>query len=558
MAHPPHLARRTGPRAALGAFGRDERGVITIVAMFFFVMMVLASGVAIDFMRVETERTRLQYTLDRGVLAAASLRQEADPATVVEDYLRAEGLNHHSVEVTPEDDGSGTYRRVAARSTGTIDSLFLHMLGVDRLTVPASSEAEERTQKIELSLVLDVSGSMNDPSGDGSETRIEALRRAARNFVSEMLADRPEAVSISVVSYNNQVNIGGLSRYFELDRWHALASCAEFPAAEFATTAIAPGARLRQVGHGQMFLLKSGDFSDPPGATTSHCAIDRTIPLVWTNDETRLHDHIDAFTAFGGTSIDLGIKWGAALLDPASQGRLSAMVAAGDVASDFDGRPAAFDDETTLKVLVVMTDGEITRRYDMHRNRQDGLSGVYAWRSDFAGMSQADRLRAILADDGTLTFSIRDRNDSAVFYQASTTDDPVVRRSAPVGEGDAVELTYMQLWSIKATWYVGYIMAWNMPSATRNWYRNASYETFNEVAGDSVPDSFTNLRAICTAAKNRGIKVFTIGFLVAAKGADEMRDCASGASNFYDVQTGDLQNAFDQIARVLTQLTLSK
>ena len=558
--HPSALA------AALRAFARRDDGVLTVAGTFVFVMMMLAGGVAIDFMRVETTRAKLQYTLDRAVLAAASLSQDGDGQRVVQDYLRAAGLEGYPVDVRFEVD-TGTHRRVRAVSKAPIRSMFMHLLGVDGLVVPASSVAEERIRKIEMSLVLDVSGSMNEPSGTPGVTRIAALRQAAKRFVTRVLADRPGAVSISIVPYSSQVNIGPtLSTYFQLNRWHAYSSCAHFDVADYRTTAIPAGARLRQVAHVQPYLLADNDYSDLEGQVAGSCPASKPVDAFLTNDEAALHASIDRLTAIGGTAIDVGIKWGAALLDPASRDRVTAMIANRTVDQRFAGRPAMFNDEDTMKILVVMTDGRITNQYDVHSNRltkgTGAKSGVFAWRSDFGSLSAADRMSAIRADRHDdarkLTFSIRDRSDPTIYREAFVPNPPSL--SAPRGGTQAVELDYEALWDIKPTWYVAHVMAANMPRAIRDWYAGAQYQTYNEVVGDGVPDAVVNLRMICDAAKApaRHITIFTIGFLVEAGGADEMRRCASGPANFYDVQTGDIQSAFDQIARVITQLTLTE
>jgi hypothetical protein len=49
-------------------------------------------GIAIDIMRYETQRVQLQYTLDRSVLAAASVTQPLNPVDVVENYFEISGL----------------------------------------------------------------------------------------------------------------------------------------------------------------------------------------------------------------------------------------------------------------------------------------------------------------------------------------------------------------------------------------------------------------------------------------------------------------------------------
>ncbi|MDG2452861.1 MAG: Tad domain-containing protein, partial [Paracoccaceae bacterium] len=60
-------------------FARDEDGAFIIFSLFMFVLMLLTAGMALDLMRYETHRARLQGTLDRAVLAAADLDQTLSP-----------------------------------------------------------------------------------------------------------------------------------------------------------------------------------------------------------------------------------------------------------------------------------------------------------------------------------------------------------------------------------------------------------------------------------------------------------------------------------------------
>ena len=74
-------------------------------------------------------------------------------------------------------------------------------------------------------------------------------------------------------------------------------------------------------------------------------------------------------------------------------------------------------------------------------------------------------------------------------------------------------------------------------------------------------DPFAQGVAMCTAMKNRGILVYTVGFQITAGGdaANMLETCASTPSNFYlPASGGDLSEAFAAIGRDITQLRISK
>ena len=75
------------------------------------------------------------------------------------------------------------FRRVNAYAELEINTLFMNMFGVRMLTSPAVGTAEEIIPNVEVSLVLDISGSMRFNDRDGMP-RIDRLRPAARSFVT--------------------------------------------------------------------------------------------------------------------------------------------------------------------------------------------------------------------------------------------------------------------------------------------------------------------------------------------------------------------------------------
>lgn len=56
------LAKRHGRTSS---FWSSESGLMTIMALFFMLIIFTAAGFAVDVMRFDRERARLQYSLDR-------------------------------------------------------------------------------------------------------------------------------------------------------------------------------------------------------------------------------------------------------------------------------------------------------------------------------------------------------------------------------------------------------------------------------------------------------------------------------------------------------------
>ena len=182
-------------------FAREEDGIMTVWVLAMIMMMVMVGGIQLDFMRHQMERSRLQAVSDRAALAAADLDQTQDPKTVVQDYFTKSGMSSYLSSVTV--DPGLNYRTVTVDASKELDTPYLRKFGVDTLTVPARSKAEERFQKVEISLVLDVSGSMEDNS------KLSNMKVAAKSFIDTVMRPGTEGyVSLSLVPYSEQVNVG--------------------------------------------------------------------------------------------------------------------------------------------------------------------------------------------------------------------------------------------------------------------------------------------------------------------------------------------------------------
>jgi hypothetical protein len=176
------------------------------------VLIIAITGASVDIMRFEAIRAKMQSTMDRAVLAAADMDQKQDPVAVVNDYMAKAGLSEVLSNVTVEQ--GLTYRTVTASGQGTMDTIFLHMSGFDTMTAPSLSAAEEKISNVEVSLVLDISGSMRFNS------RIDKMKPAAQAFVNKVMTDESNGVTtLSLVPFAGQVNPGDiLFDYFRGER----------------------------------------------------------------------------------------------------------------------------------------------------------------------------------------------------------------------------------------------------------------------------------------------------------------------------------------------------
>ena len=337
---------------------RDDAGTVLVLWMFLFLSIMLIIGLAVDTMRAETQRVRLQQTLDSAVLAAADLDQTLDAQDVVNDYFAKAGLDEFLAKVTV--DQALNYKRVEAESLAYVETKFLHLLGMDTLPAPSTGGAEERVSDIEISLVVDVSGSM------WSNSRLTNLKTAAKQFfdlVGKDPADDEGITAVSIIPYNATVNVGeDFIERFNVTKWHDESHCVRFRDNDFTSVAISPTEELERVAN----FVDGGYNYNQPRWYHYHCEDDANHEiLAFETDIDNMKDHIDGLSADGWTGIDNGMKWAAALLDPAVRPVLNGMIDDDERDDAIRDWPTDYFTENSMKVIVLMTDGANTNQYDI-------------------------------------------------------------------------------------------------------------------------------------------------------------------------------------------------
>lgn len=329
-------------------FVREEDGTVTIFACFMILCMLMIGGIGVDLMRHEMERARIQGIADRAVLAAADLDQTLDPETVVRDYFAKAGMSDFVSGVTVTE--GLNFRTVKVDATTTMNTQFMNMVGVDTLTIPAASTAEEKVNKVEISMVLDISGSM---SRNG---RMENLKDAAGVFIDTVLkSETQNLISISVVPYTAQVNAGrDIFDELNIVRDHTYSYCVDFEEDDFDTAEISTTKAYLHMQHFDSGYSWNGSRNE--GAISNPGCPKRDFEeiIAFSQNPTFLKSQINQYQPRANTSIHLGMKWGVGMLDP----DFNEITKELGVDAVFNDRPSAYNDIETLKTIILMTDGE--------------------------------------------------------------------------------------------------------------------------------------------------------------------------------------------------------
>ena len=163
---------------AAKSFTTSEDGTMTAFGLGMIFAMAIVGGIAFDLLKHENTRTHLQAIVDISTLAAANMDNSQDPETVVRDYFEKAGLTPY-LETVDAPDNLILSKRVTAVADATVGTAFMRFAGVPELSVSTTGTAEQNAGDVEISMVLDVSGSML------GQKEIN-LRTAASNFVDTL------------------------------------------------------------------------------------------------------------------------------------------------------------------------------------------------------------------------------------------------------------------------------------------------------------------------------------------------------------------------------------
>lgn len=342
----------TSPFGLAARFAHADNGGVAVAVGLAIVPLLLALGLAIDGGMAYGAHSKLQGAVDAAVLASARAASgegadiEADArmyfdANFPSDYLgsRVTDFDARFNEET---------RELTVDAEIDMPTSFMGLAGFSTVPVAVTATAQHLLSGMELALVLDVTGSMNDPDPSGG-TKIEALQGAAGTLLNVIYGEEEtvQDVSISVVPYNTEVNLGSdrtdlLTGFDETafgdDGWKGCVEARDgssdrddTPPSEEPFTAF-----LWPVGEGTGY-----NPSEDPNA---YCPDSEVLPL--TAEKSVISGHIDGLEAEGFTMTNVGFTWGWRTISPRWQGEWGAETA-----------PVDHDHPTIQKAIIFMTDG---------------------------------------------------------------------------------------------------------------------------------------------------------------------------------------------------------
>jgi len=304
-------------------FMGDKRGSIAVYSGALLTSVIAFAGSsAVDIVRHANLEAQLQSAVETGVLAAASLDNARPTDETINDYIKANFANEdirNAINVSVlQNDRSLNARTIRVSAQYEMPTSFMHMFGISELLVGATAEAIQSRTNVEIALVLDVSSSMN----------------GAQFFEQYAVAKSSNNLDPSKAQYD--IGNGVQDARF---RFTNGGNCLELEDDDFKGDLIPDHSR------GEIPLLYRWNVGNP------WCPNEKAEAIFNSSDFEALKDRINEFSLSDGTGSDHGIAWGLNALSPNWRGQLG---------GDYPDRPADFDDTSTLKVAVIMTDGGIT------------------------------------------------------------------------------------------------------------------------------------------------------------------------------------------------------
>lgn len=322
------------PSRLAKAFVTDQSGGVAVMFGLVLLGVLFSVGMALDYGRVVHTKTRLAQAVDAAALAAgrALLDGRLSDSDVEEIATRYFDTN------LGEGSGFGTVGRPVVqivRETGevhvtadaNVPMTLTKIAGYTNVNVPATASSRFDDRDIELSMALDLTGSM------AGSSKIGALKDATNDLIEIMLPDAgtENKVRVALAPYSSGVNAGN---YAQAATGQKKQTCTFERDGSNPTGDQSPGPN--------NYLKVKGDSGI---AKSPSCPSAEVIAL--TNDKAMLKREVSRYGTGGSTAGHLGALWGYFLLSP-------------NWGSVFGGNsvPVAYGDRKTVKAMVLMTDGE--------------------------------------------------------------------------------------------------------------------------------------------------------------------------------------------------------
>ncbi len=352
------------------AFKKSCAGISMILFGILGMLLILFTGVMVDYGREQILQSALQSSLDATSLAKSRDIFDNSYLTKTRPYFDRNFDNYLSSRVTDfRMVVNPTRDTLTVAATTTIPTVFLQIFGLREMRISAVSAARVELNTLEIAMALDNTGSM-----DG--VNMDALKVASSTFINQIYTSRifQNTTYTSIIPFNATVNIGranaGWTTNEALD-WGstAWAGCIEARDGALDTIDTPPnGGNTRYDKYYWECRASTNPYADNEwkagctGAQTGildgsfgpnkECQTLQEIQPLSRNRAALLTTLNDMFP-IGSTHINLGLAWGWNTISPQWRGFWRGEAAAANL-------PGPYNNPKFFKAIILMTDGDNT------------------------------------------------------------------------------------------------------------------------------------------------------------------------------------------------------
>jgi len=331
---------RLSPQCSLlTRFRRSNQGAVAPLIAIVMLALIGCMGFAIDVGRSVLVRARLVDALDAAGLAVGARLSTTDYSADALKFVSANFKGGYAgatvTKVTAT--ANSTKSVISLSATATVPTIFMKLFGQKSVTVNAASEVTRSSTGLELVMVLDNTGSMDDSHS------MPTLRKSANDLVDILFGGDAVATNLYVglVPFSQTVNIGtSRTSWMTGTKPFGWSGCVLARKAPLDQTDDPPSATSYKFGYYKY---------DPFSLTyyyNRYCPQSVT-PL--TNVKSTISNAINAMTADGNTHINLGAVWGWRMISPRWRGYWGSATL-----------PLDYGTKNMSKAMVLMTDGKNT------------------------------------------------------------------------------------------------------------------------------------------------------------------------------------------------------
>ncbi len=324
----------------LKAFATNQHGTTAVTFALSIVPMMLMVGAAVDYMRYTNAETKLQAALDSGALAVATTAGSTSQKKKAGDETMAANLK--SIGLDP---GRVTYNFVISGNTvkatarHVMPAGFMQIAGLTQFAALAETDISiPESGKVELALVLDYSGSMEETAG--GQVKYVAMKNAASKLVTDLDKASPGKVKVALVPFSHHVYVTLPNAYVRgqsgAGSWTSCTQDRRYP---HNLTDATPGTDNATKWNQPVANIPQQSKWGCDGYAPRNLKL---LPL--TTDIAKVKGQLAAMLPYQYTNISLGAEFGYHVLSP------NAPFSEG----------ASYADTKTRKVMVLLTDGRQT------------------------------------------------------------------------------------------------------------------------------------------------------------------------------------------------------